>query len=81
MRRSATVALIAFAPGAVWKALGGVLIALPHIIGAPQPEHHSALAPETLQRQFIVAALTVSGIFWIVLGGLCGYLFQRFERA
>ncbi len=75
------LALIAFAPGAIWKALGALLIALPHLISAPQPDHHTALAPEALQRQFVVAALAVSGIFWIVLGGLCGYLFQRFEQA
>ena len=75
------LALIAFAPGAQWKALGALLLVFPHLIGAPQPAHHSALAPEALQRQFVVAALAVSGIFWVVLGGLCGYLFQRFERA
>lgn len=75
------LALIAFAPGASWKIPGALLIALPHLIGAPQPESHTALAPEALQRQFVVAALATSGIFWLLLGGLCGYLFQRFERA
>ncbi len=77
----AGLALIAFAPGARWKFPGALLIALPHLIGAPQPDNHTALAPEALQRQFVVAALATSGIFWLVLGGLCGYLFQRFERA
>lgn len=78
---TAALALIAFAPGAIWKALGALLIAFPHLIGAPQPSQHFALAPEALQRQFAVAALAVSGIFWVVLGGLCGCLFERFERA
>ena len=78
---AAGLALIAFVPGALWKALGAVLIALPHLIGAPHPEQSGGLAPAALQRQFIVAAMAASGIFWLVLGGLCGYLFERFERA
>ncbi len=78
---AAGLALLVFARGGMWKALGALLIVFPHLIGAPQPAHHGGLAPEALQRQFIVAALAASGIFWLLLGGLCGYLFERFERA
>lgn len=77
---SVGLALIAFAPGALWKLVGAVLIALPHLIGAPQPARHGGTASEALQRQFVVAALAASGIFWLLLGGLCGALSERIGR-
>ena len=38
-------------------AIAVVLIALPHIIGAPHPETPGGLAPEELQHKFIIAAV------------------------
>ncbi len=78
---AAGLAVAAFAPGRGWKVLGAALIALPHLIGAPQPIQHGGLAPEALAREFAVAALLASGLFWIALGGLSGYFFNRFEDA
>jgi cobalt transporter subunit CbtA len=78
---AAGLAMAAFAPGRGWKILGAALIALPHLIGAPQPAQHGGLAPEALAREFAAAALLASGLFWIALGGLSGYFFNRFESA
>ncbi|MDA1000464.1 MAG: CbtA family protein [bacterium] len=64
----------------LWIALGVLLIVFPHLIGAPQPEMHGGAAPPALMRAFIWAALLTSGVFWIVLGGLSGYLFRRLEN-
>lgn len=64
---------------AVWAAaLGVVLIVLPHVVGAPQPEVHGGVAPEGLAREFIVAALVTSLLFWLVLGGTAGFFYGRF---
>jgi cobalt transporter subunit CbtA len=60
----------------LWLA-GPVLIALPHLIGAPQPAVHASLAPPALQSEFIAAALVTNAAMWIVLGGVSGYLYRR----
>lgn len=59
------------------KAVGGVLIALPHVIGAPYVEPHASALPAELAAQFVVASLLTSCVFWMVLGGLSGYVYRR----
>jgi cobalt transporter subunit CbtA len=61
-------------------AIGVVLIALPHIIGAPHPETPGGLAPEELEHKFIIVAIATSLVFWLVLGVLTGALFKRYAR-
>jgi len=63
---------------AALRAAGAALLLVPHLVGAPQPEMHAALAPPELQREFIVAALVCSGLFWLVLGVAAGVLGRRF---
>lgn len=72
--------LLAFRPGAVFKALGVALIALPHLLGAPRPEVPGGLAPRALLESFRAMALLASGLFWIVLGLCAGYFFARLGR-
>lgn len=69
--------LVLFPGAAKWSGL--LLIALPHILGAPQPENHVGLAPANLEHAFIVASLITNAIFWIVLGFVTAYLYRRFE--
>ena len=53
----------------VWfRILGGLILLLPHIIGAPPPPHHGGLAPQELANLFIAVSLLASLLFWIVLG-------------
>ncbi len=59
-------------------AIAVVLIAAPHIIGAPQPETPGALAPEELEHKFILVAIATSLVFWLVLGALTGAFFKRY---
>lgn len=75
------LALIAFARGAAWKLLGAALIALPHLVGAPHPAQPGGAAPAALQRAFAAASLLASALFWLVLGGLSGFFYQRLDRA
>ena len=70
--------LLAFGKSAVrW---GGLLvIAIPHILGAPQPDMHGFAHPdanavaalEALVDQFVMTTTIVNGIFWVCLGLLC----------
>jgi len=61
-------------------AIAVVLIALPHVIGAPQPETPGGLAPEELEHKFIIAAVATGLVFWLVLGVLTGALFKRYAK-
>ncbi|WP_320203201.1 CbtA family protein [Agrobacterium rosae] len=62
-----------------WIAVVAVaLIVSPHLIGAPlAPEGEHALAPESLERQFVVAAVITSFVFWALLGSLSGVAAKR----
>ena len=71
--------LLLFKAGAHWKGLGVLLIALPHIVGAPLPEEHGGLAPEQLSRSFVMVTFATSAIYWLILGGIAGLFSKRFE--
>lgn len=61
-----------------WVKVAAVaILALPHIIGVPTFEGAPSLVPEELVRTFVVASLATTGIFWIVLGGLSGFLYRK----
>jgi cobalt transporter subunit CbtA len=59
-------------------AVAAVLIALPHVIGAPHPEAPGGLAPEELEHKFVIVAVATSLVFWLVLGVLTGAFFKRY---
>lgn len=59
-------------------AIAVVLIVLPHIVGAPKPEAAGGLAPEELERKFVLIAIATSLVFWLVLGVLTGAFFKRY---
>jgi len=71
------LALLVFGKHGGWRAAALLLIAAPHVIGAPQPAEHHALAPDALQAQFRVASLLVNAVFWMALGGISGWWFRR----
>jgi len=73
--------IIAFQPALYKKLFGVALIALPHLFGAPQPEVHGGLAPEELRTAFIVTSLATNAIFWVILGMLSAYFFNRIGKS
>ncbi|MBT6093600.1 MAG: hypothetical protein HOH04_01880 [Rhodospirillaceae bacterium] len=81
MFASVALALIFFAPGALSKALAALLLIAPHAYGAPHPVMEAGNVPAELAAQFAVTSLVVNGLFWMVLGGLAGYFYDRFEPA
>jgi cobalt transporter subunit CbtA len=69
--------LIAFTRPLYLRALGGIALIVPHLIGAPAPVHHGGLAPEALAERFVLASLATSAAFWLALGALTAFLHQR----
>lgn len=65
-----------------WAAFLGLgLIALPHVIGAPQPPSSSSDVPATLAHSFVVAAVLTGLMFWALLGVLTSIAHGRFSRS
>lgn len=75
------LALLAFARPWWLRLLGLPLLAIPHLIGAPQPQVHDSLAPAALSNQFIYASLLSNALFWTALGLASAWLFSRGQRA
>jgi cobalt transporter subunit CbtA len=65
----------------MWLQISGVvLIALPHIVGAPQSHEFVSTAPAELAGHFAATSLAVTAIFWGVLGYASGAFYERFSR-
>ncbi len=71
------IALIALQDKMALKAVGTVLIALPHLIGAPHPEVSDSAVPATLAADFAANSLAMMALFWIVLGVSLGWAMNR----
>jgi cobalt transporter subunit CbtA len=63
------------------KLLGVALVALPHLVGAPQPIHADSELPADVVRTFAIGSLTISALMWLILGALTAALMQRNQRA
>ncbi|MCR9135421.1 MAG: CbtA family protein [Alphaproteobacteria bacterium] len=62
----------------IWaKILGIVVIAAPHVYGAPQPTDIASDVPALLGAEFAVAALATTAFFWVALGLLLGGAMDR----
>lgn len=72
--------LIALRPEIVAKGAGFVLLALPHIYGAPQPGDIASPVPAVLGAEFAVATLATTLAFWLVLGIVSGAINDRFLK-
>lgn len=58
---------------------GALLLMIPHLLGAPQPETVESLAPALLQSQFRWASALSNAVFWIVLGVLSTLMFNHLQ--
>ena len=77
---AAGLGVLVFAKPPLVRALGVVLIALPHLIGAPHPEVVGTSAvPAELASAFAIKTLVVGCIFWVMLGGLTGFTFNKIK--
>ncbi len=63
-----------------WKATGVVLLVAPHVWGAPVSGGGDSLVPDELLTSFIYTTIAVNAVFWILLGTLTGWFFNRMSR-
>src|SRR5262245_3615865 len=60
------------------KLLGLVALALPHLVGAPQPSQFDDAVPADLARAFALGSLAISAVMWLTLGALMPMLLRRY---
>ncbi len=79
---AAAVALWLIAFGRGWPAWGVavVLLLVPHLIGAPEPESFAGPVPPEISALFTARAFGVAMAGWAVLGIVASHLWQREAR-
>lgn len=74
---AAALGLLGYGKG-VASVIGAVLLlAIPHVIGAPELESYSGVAPPELASSFAARSLGVGLSVWSALGALSGWLWSR----
>lgn len=71
--------LIAFTRSWALGVVAVVLLAAPHLIGAPEPDSFSGPVPPEIAALFAARALGVGMVAWVLLGVFAGYFWQREE--
>jgi cobalt transporter subunit CbtA len=74
------IALMVYGTPVAIKGIGLVLILLPHVIGAPHPDVPNGLAPASLAAEFTMLTIVSSAVFWVLIGGLNGWISTCFNR-
>jgi len=72
--------LIVFLRNPVYRVIGAGLLMLPFVIGAPEPPEMAGNVPAGIVAEFVVASLAAAGAFWLLLGGVTGWLYHRLDR-
>ncbi|MCH8169148.1 MAG: CbtA family protein, partial [Proteobacteria bacterium] len=70
------IALIAWGNPAA-KIAGAVLIAAPHLVGAPHPHEFEGVVPPELSALFAARVLVVGALGWAALGAPAGHFWSR----
>ena len=61
-------------------ALAIVLVAMPHVIGAPLPVTHESAVPPYLAATFVANSIAANAILWSLLGLFLGLALNRHAR-
>ena len=79
---STGIALWLFIRSTNWiaKVVAVILLAAPHLIGAPQPVAFESKAPAELAAHFAAASLTIQAALWILSGLAAGALWMHFNK-
>ena len=73
--------MLAFAR-ANWKGVGAAWLMVPHLVLASlllPRDGGGGTVPAELAAGFLAAVLSVNAAFWLLLGGLCGWVWSRLE--
>lgn len=62
------------------KVAAVILVALPHIIGAPQPPTHESGVPAGLSAEFVANTLAAAVVLWLAIGTFLGFAMDRFVK-
>ena len=71
--------LMVFTGRPSFRIAGAIVLALPHLIGPPAAPHAGGAVPAELAASFVAASLSAAALFWLLLGGLSGWLYRRLE--
>lgn len=69
--------LLGYGRGLVPKLAGAVLLALPHVVGAPELEGFAGQVPPELAARFAARTLGVGLVVWAALGACTGALLRK----
>lgn len=72
------LALLFLSKKGLYMAIGALLILTPHLIGAPAHQVQPGALPAELAAEFVAATMVISGLFWLLLGGLSGHFYGRY---
>ena len=72
----AGLAVLAYGTGPV-RVAGLILLAIPHIIGAPHPAEFTGILPPEMTAQHAARSLGVGLLVWVTLGSLSRWLLDR----
>ena len=62
------------------KVAAVVLVALPHIVGAPMPPTHESGVPAVISAAFAANTLAAAALMWLAIGGFLGFAMDRFVK-
>jgi cobalt transporter subunit CbtA len=62
------------------KVAAVVLVAMPHIIGAPMPPTHESAVPAVISAAFAANTLAVAALMWLAIGGFLGLAMDRLVK-
>lgn len=71
------VLLLAYAKGVLPIVAALILLAAPHVVGAPQLDGYSGVAPPEVAAMFATRVLGVGFIVWAAMGAMAGWLWSR----
>jgi cobalt transporter subunit CbtA len=71
------VGLLAYGRQSWMFIVAGVLLAAPHVIGAPQPDTYYGAAPPEVAAAFTARVLGTGLVVWACLGWLAGHFWSR----
>ena len=64
----------------LWMVLAVILIALPHLVGAPQPLTHETAVPAGLAANFAANTIAANAVLWSLIGLFLGLALQKFGK-
>jgi predicted cobalt transporter CbtA len=68
--------LLGYARAPVLLGLGVLLIATPHLIGAPRLDTYFGVAAPELAAHFVTRALGTAAVAWAILGAVAGAIWS-----